>query len=229
MLFPSRCAVCLALGASPCAPCRAGFGPALPAEPPPGLDGVVALYAYRGGVRALLGALKYRNNRACLRWAAVELADAWQRQDLRGVLTWAPTNPGRARRRGFDQSALLARALARELRRRGEPVVHRPLLRRLPGPTMTGLAARERRDRVRFQARSPGAGRSGDPLGRPFPPSVVVLDDVITTGATLGAAAAALRAAGAVQVVGLAVARTPAPAGRGCAGQAPPDGSPSGP
>lgn len=207
MLFPSRCGVCRALGPSPCPACAAAFAPAPAVSPPSGFDAAIALFAYRGGVRTLLGGLKYRNDRACLRWLAGSLADAWQLGALHGVLTWAPTTAGRARRRGFDQSALLARALARELRRRGEPVPRRALLRRIPGPAMTGQAARDRRDQVHFAVRR-------QPPTAPFPLCVVVLDDVITTGATLGAAARALRAAGATRVVGLAVARTPAPARR---------------
>ena len=109
------------------------------------------------------------------------------------VVTWAPTTPDRARERGFDQAELLARAVARHL---DLPVRRR--LRRLAGVHQTGRSADERRGAPRFTA--PGG----------VPNTVLVVDDVCTTGATMSAAAAALRTAGARTVHGLVLARTPA-------------------
>jgi predicted amidophosphoribosyltransferase len=110
------------------------------------------------------------------------------------VVTWAPTSPARRRRRGFDQAELLARAVAR---RAGVPVVR--LLTRPPGAPQAGLGAGERRANPSFRA------------PRRWPGPVLLVDDVATTGATLSAAATALRAAGATEVHGLVVARAPAP------------------
>jgi len=108
------------------------------------------------------------------------------------VLTWAPTIPERARHRGFDQAEVLARELAY---RSGQPV--RRLLRRLPGEHQTGRNRLERAQGVYFGA-----------VG-PVPGVVVVLDDVVTTGSTLAAAATVLCEAGAHSVFGLALAATP--------------------
>jgi predicted amidophosphoribosyltransferase len=200
LLLPSRCAGCGALGASPCATCAASLRPPPLLDPPEGLDGLSALVRYDEVARALVTAVKYRNARSSIDGLAPALAalaprlvaDGSEDPDRR-VVTWAPTTSRRARHRGFDQAELLARAIAREL---GLPV-HR-CLRRLPGAHQTGRGADERRAGPRFAA----AARA--------PPSVLVVDDVCTTGATLSAAAAALRGAGAATVQGLVIARTPA-------------------
>ena len=87
---------------------------------------------------------------------------------------------------------MLARRVGRQVR---SPV--RRTLRRRPGPTQTGLDRRHRLEAVHFE-----------PIG-PAPDVVVVCDDVLTTGATMTAAAIALRRAGAREVHGLVLAHTP--------------------
>jgi predicted amidophosphoribosyltransferase len=163
---------------------------------PPGLVTCRAAVAYDAGAKGELVGLKNRGERARVtRWAD-ELARLVP--PVEGlVVTWAPTGDRRRRRRGFDQAELLARAVAR---RRGLPVVR--LLRRLPGVAQAGRTASERRAGPVFVAR------------RAWPGPVLVIDDVATTGATLSAAALALRGAGAEAVHGLVVARAPRPGGR---------------
>jgi predicted amidophosphoribosyltransferase len=109
------------------------------------------------------------------------------------VVTWAPTTPARRRERGFDHAELLAKAVARRL--------HKParrLLRRLPGPAQTGRSLEERRRAPALEA----TGRA------PLPRRVLLVDDVVTTGATVSAAARALRGVGAAEVRVVAAART---------------------
>ena len=122
----------------------------------------------------------------------------------------------RARRgdRGFDQAEQLARRVARRL---GLPCPS--LLRRRPGSPQTGRSHTERqRDGPQFHV--------VDGPGRRAPPGPVLLvDDVITTGATLGAAAAALSSAGFSPVVGLAAAYTAPPAWASGAARAHPGGT----
>ena len=196
MLFSTACPSCGVRGPVPCAGCAAALRPAPVLATPPGLDRVVALLAYDGPGRELVARLKYRNLRAIVRQLAVSMAALVAHAPL-DVVTWAPTTLVRRRERGFDHAELLARAVARHL---GIPA--RPLLVRAHGPPQTGRAAADRRLGPSFRARAPAPAR------------VLLVDDVVTTGATLTAAAACLRAAGATTVIGLAAARTPLKATR---------------
>lgn len=201
VLFPRLCPGCgrAARGAIPlCTGCAAGLVGAPGVAPPPGLDAWYAPFAYEGVARELVARVKYRNARAAVPWLARCMAESAGGIDLgRVVITWAPTTPVHRRARGFDPAELLARALARRL---GRPA--RALLVRAPGPPQTGLSAAARRVGPRFTCT------------RDVPASVLVVDDVATTGATLLAAASALRAGGAGRVVAVTAARTPRPGAR---------------
>jgi predicted amidophosphoribosyltransferase len=146
--------------------------------------------------------VKYRGARAAVPWLAdamvaamVEGLDATPVVD---VVTWAPTSRDRRRARGFDPAELLARAVARRLTDHFD-VRCLGVLDRCPGPPQTGLTGADRRRGPSYVAR------------RTAPWSVLVVDDVTTTGATLSAAALALRAAGAHRVFAVTAARTPPP------------------
>jgi predicted amidophosphoribosyltransferase len=190
-LLPLTCPGCGAPGEPTCARCAEALSPAPSASPPASVDAWYAAYAYEGVARELVARVKYRGAHAATAFLAESMAPLVS-PPLPHVVTWAPTTPARRRERGFDHAELLARAVA--------SLVHRPvrrLLTRVPGPAQTGLPAAARRRGPVFAAR-----------GR-IPASVLLLDDVATTGATLSAAAVALRARGASTVVALTAARTP--------------------
>jgi ComF family protein len=193
MLLPTCCPICGRRGAAPCDTCIASLRPAPALPPPVGIDGCTALLAYEDEGRELLARLKYRNARAAVTWLAWQLAGRVRPGSV-DVICWAPTSVARARQRGFDQARLLARAVAR---RTGVPCSG--LLTRQPGPPQTGLAVTDRWSGPRFLVRR----------GLVVPARVLVVDDVVTTGATLAAAARTLRGAGAREVWGLAAGRTP--------------------
>lgn len=199
MLLPVRCAVCSRAGRSPCATCVVELRRAPPLPPPPGLDACFALVSYEGAGRELVARLKYRNCRGSLTWLATGMAALLGGEPV-GCVTWAPTSAGRRRGRGFDQAELMARRVARAL---GCPVL--PLLERLDGAPQTGRSRSERLHGPQFRLRGVAAAS-----GRRYrPAALVVVDDVVTTGATLGGAGRVLRAGGHERVVGLAAARTP--------------------
>lgn len=175
-----------------CPSCADAVGSPSRQVTPAGLDWCGSWLAYQPPVPALVGALKFSNNRAALRWlargmAATVASGSTPRLDS---VTWAPTSAERRRRRGYDQAELLARAVGAELRL----PVRRRLSRRAGGPPQTGLGRADRLDHPGFFA-SP----AGDT-------AVLVVDDVVTTGATLSAAALALRAAGTRWVGGITAA-----------------------
>lgn len=151
------------------------------------------MLAYDGAGRELVARLKYRNARSTISWFAASMSALVDANGV-DVVTWVPTTNDRRRRRGFDQAELLARAIARRLRR---PC--RQLLVRGVGPPQTGRTLVERRSGPALAARpqhTPGA-------------RVLLVDDVITTGTTITVAAHALRAAGIGHVSVVAAARTP--------------------
>jgi predicted amidophosphoribosyltransferase len=191
VLLRTACVICGRASGVLCAECVGRLEPAERPLTPPGLDAVSSVLRFDGAGRDLLLALKYRNRRAAVGVLAVAMAAGVDAGTV-DLVTWAPTSPRRRRERGFDQARLLARAVARALHR---PV--RGTLRRAPTPPQTGLDARRRRLGPAFRA------------VRPVPGRVLLVDDVITTGATLEAAARAVRAGGATGVRGVTAAVTP--------------------
>jgi ComF family protein len=188
-VLPARCAGCNQPGDVLCRRCRFSLASAAAQV---GDGGVHAALPFAGVARQAVLSLKYRNRRSVARHLARLMV---HRLPVAGVhlVTWAPTSPGRARTRGFDQAELLARAVAREL---GVPC--RRLLFRAHGSPQTGHTRAERLHGPSFRARAPRAGVR-----------VLLVDDVVTTGATLASARDALLAAGVSQVVCVAAAATP--------------------
>ena len=115
-----------------------------------------------------------------------------------------PLHSVRRRERGFNQAEVLAKGLLRKLRKQGkcEGVRYLPnaLRRTRATAPQVGLSEAARRENVRGVF---SVERTGDVCNR----TVVIVDDVMTTGATLSACAAALKRAGAEQVLALSLAR----------------------
>lgn len=160
----------------------------------PELTAVRAAYEFDGPARAAIHRVKYRGEYARAAWCAAE---------MRGLLTALPVPPDaicavplarrRRRTRGFNQSEVIARTLAEQV---GLPFVD-ALERTRDTSPQVGLSAAERQTNVlgAFQARMPLDGAV-----------LAIVDDVLTTGATLRACASAASRAGAAEVFGLVLA-----------------------
>jgi len=216
LLLPPSCPRCRRSVATPglCAACRVLFARA-PADPraasQAGVDALCAATSFQDELADWIHRFKYPERgwrgldpapgalvEALLREEASTLARDGARFD---AVVPVPLHPRRVRERGFDPVYALARAAARAL---GVPLAADVLVRTRATPSQTGLDRAGRRRNVAGAFAVPPGARA-----RLRGATLVLVDDVVTTGATLREAAAALRAAGAARVVGLCVARTP--------------------
>jgi ComF family protein len=193
-LAPPLCWGCRApvrSGEPLCPPCRRGLR-WLPRHAET-LEGVRmwAPVAYQGAARELVRALKFRSAQAVAAAMAAPIAAGAPADLLRGAtLVPVPLPPDRTRRRGYNQAAVLARAVAY---RTGVPICE-CLARTRSRGTQVGRGRAQRLEAVAGSVRL-----CGEP-----PPRPLLVDDVITTGATVAACAAVLGGADAVSY-----ARTP--------------------
>lgn len=176
---------------------------------PPPFSALRAAWSYDGAIGEVVRALKFRR----LDYLGAHLA-----RDLRelaagdgegfDLVVPVPLHWLRRWRRGYNQAERIARPLARLL---GVPC-REVLRRRRATRPQTGLAREERlaNPRGAFALRSGFGGAVRGRRHRPAGRRVLLVDDVVTTGATLRAAAEVLRRAGAREVVAVAAARTPA-------------------
>jgi len=203
MGLPPRCYFCQAEGdlgpIDLCAKCCSE----LPwsSETEIGVSSLAAL-AYRDPVDRALKALKYRGDRCAARLFGGLLAVAAREAPRPDVLIPVPLHPERICSRGFNQSSLIATYVGDWLHR---PVRLDGVLRNRATPSQTGLHAAERRRNVE------GAFIVAPDLVHELEASgvrrVALVDDVVTTGATLDAARNALLEAGVIDVQRWAVAR----------------------
>jgi ComF family protein len=198
LLFPPHCQVCSRYGDWFCPFCRRQIEPAARIAGAGALDEIASVGAHWGPLREAVLALKFAGKLSLAQplgdLVAGVLADVWDDWQP-AVLLPVPIHWLRELHRGFNQSELLARAAASRLRL---PVTGSALVRQRRRRPQVGLTAPERSHNVR------GAFRAGNHeviRGR----SLVLVDDVCTTGSTLTECALMLKTAGARRVYGLTV------------------------
>src|SRR3954471_15432353 len=212
LAFPAACAGCGREGAALCERCvttldarlelPGGTPIGLPAEIPGTLLQVEWCAAFTGPVRDALHQLKYASERRLATPLGAAVARRWARVGMgANVVVPVPVHAHRERQRGYDQSALIAAIAAVYL--------GLPLARALERGRATAAQFELGRDQRAANVAGAFRPRDRDPAavrgvaGR----WVLLVDDVVTTGATLAACADALEKMGAIAVSAIAVAR----------------------
>jgi ComF family protein len=201
LLFPPRCVACHCAGEWLCTTCLDQIGfyePPWPRILEDGfpLHGVRAAAHFHGPLREAIHAFKYGGLRTLTGTLGEMLVDCWDADPWPvDVIVPVPLHPSRVRERGYNQSALLAHHLARYA---GLALTEDALVRVTPTAPQVRLNTAQRVENVRDAFRC----RDGSLRGS----RVLLVDDVLTTGATLRACAGTALAGGASQVWGLALA-----------------------
>ena len=218
LLFPRHCLGCRREGWLLCPDCSAGLPRLEPpycpvcaqpgfagrsgrcrwcSETPPAVDGIRSPFLMEGIVQEAIHALKYRGLRVLAPELGVLLSQYLESNPLPAeLIVPVPLHRRRLRSRGYNQAALLAQELGK---RSGLPVDDSLLVRSMDSPPQVAAADREQR-------RSNVSGSFQCVAAVPYR-TILLIDDVATTGSTLSACAAALKDAGANQVWGLTLAR----------------------
>ncbi len=217
LLFPQWCVGCGNRGDFLCYSCRQLLPRVMPplcprcGQPQPSgilcpscvtwraqIDGIRSPFRFNGVIRQAIHQLKYKNLRALAMPLARLLHDYLATNPIPGeVLVPVPLHQKRLRERGYNQSGLLAQELGKLT---SLPAVDDCLLRQRQAPPQARTSTVDER---RTNVANTFTCRDQRLQGKP----VLLIDDVATSGATIDACAAALKAAGAVSVWGLVLAR----------------------
>jgi competence protein ComFC len=230
-IFPKRCVNCRSFGAYICVGCFSYVSfnetgacivcqrPALGGLTHPvcktryAPDGVFSSLVYKGVVKKLVYKFKYNPHLTDLKTVLIELfyEGIIQKEDFfksligSSVLVPIPLHKSRSRKRGYNQSQILAKGLAKKL----DLPVFNYLERTRNTKTQVGLKKEEREENIKnaFRINPSAALRAGNKeLQINDFPQVFLVDDVVTSGATLKEAAKVLKRAGVKKVYGLTLA-----------------------
>jgi ComF family protein len=175
----------------------------------PAFDGARSFGIYTGNLRQAVLRVKFSGDECLGRHLGALLASTWDTipqacEFDSALIVPVPLHPSRRSERGFNQSELLAAGLVRELAKQNAgsvPKLEKSCLQRKRATTpQTGLSVSARRENLRAAF---AVVRPEEIRGR----VIVLVDDVMTTGATLSACARTLKRAGAAKVIGLTLAR----------------------
>ncbi len=209
LLLPPTCPGCATEGEALCARCRAhmarrveeppGVPIGLPSSAPAGIVQLEWCASFNGPARASVHALKYDGERRLVKPLSELMAARWRRAGIGGeILVPVPVHAAKRRQRGFDQAELLARGVGEQL---GMPVIY-ALQRAAKTTAQHSLGRRARQSNV--AAAFGVAPRYVEEVRGRW---LVLVDDVVTSGATLAGCARALYEAGAFAVSALTLAR----------------------
>jgi ComF family protein len=203
LLFPSRCVFCRRLtqeNALICPRCREKlpYTESMAGQEFPGLEGCWSALYYVDSVRSSLLRYKFGGLSLYAQAYGEILAKCIDENKIScDSITWVPLSRKRLRKRGYDQAMLLARETAERLNVPCGPTLRK--LRNNPPNSSTGSAEKRRHNVKNVYAALEGTEIAGKRL--------LLIDDIVTTGATLCECARVLRSAGAIAVLGASLAR----------------------
>ena len=192
ILFPTECIICKTKGPDLCQSCVAGFEPAKPQH----FDWIFSLWNYRDPqVETLMRYIKNTPNRRIARFLAPLLAEKIPVEHL--IIIPIPIGASRFRERGYNQSLLIAQPLARLLR---QPI-HADILFKARKTLKQGTTS-SRKERIANMHQAFGVRHPERIIGK----SILLVDDITTTGSTLWEAKNTLEACGATKVFAITIA-----------------------
>lgn len=198
VLAPLNCIECGREGTALCIDCSSLIPRCSPVPHLTCVDRYTAATIYGGVVEKLIHQLKYARRRSVANSLARFMSGrSAGLLDEATIITYIPSSPGHYRSRGYNQGAALAKEVAKL-----SSLPCRPLLWRVGGSQQVGS---DRRTRQRQAARAFTPRYQRIIRGA----TVLIVDDVVTTGATVSAAAGCLRLAGAARVLVMSVAYQP--------------------
>ena len=204
LLYPPRCPFCRRLlfdsDALLCRDCRRRWVEQNPAgfrREIAHTKCVLAPLAYEGQIRESLHRYKFGGVTAYARTYAEILGKCIDENQIScDIITWVPLSRKRLRRRGYDQARLIAEELARVLQTECRPLLRKTV--HTKPQSRTGDAAKRKANAAGVYCCPYAEAVRGK--------RILLVDDIVTTGATLSECARVLKAAGAAEIVGAAVA-----------------------
>jgi ComF family protein len=197
LLFPKKCLGCGKTGSYVCQECQVGVWEAEPGPRPANLDGLICLWAYDGLVKKAIKQAKYNGRYDLLKFliSNFKFLNNFQFHNVQAVVS-VPLHRNRFMERGFNQAEVIAKEISKIYK---IPVVN--LLTRIKDTGHQTLRTRPERLMAlknAFKIKN---------LKLKVPQAVLLVDDVLTTGATLSECAKTLKKAGVKKVYGLVLAR----------------------
>jgi len=186
VLLPTPCIICNKLGAPLCLKCKEEFPTFIYSIEVSGVTGF-CISQYTDNASLIVNAIKEKGLTSLVPMVADLLAANWPKELEEPLLVPLPSSPANYKKRGFSHTALIARALSRKIPR----ARYRELIRSVGSrKDQVGLSTSQRFSNMQ------GAFKSELRGFRPTQSPIVLIDDVLTSGASMAAAIQSLRAAG---------------------------------
>jgi ComF family protein len=205
IVYPNRCPFCgefIVHNAYYCPDCPVGAEFACDCSPPENIDEIVAVFEYNQEISPFVYALKDHSDGYAISAAAKLISDRARLLPEFALITCIPTDRVRMRQRGYNPPSLIAGEMSQLL---GVPCNTKLLIKTRQTEIQKSLSAKERRINLE------GAFRVNPQYSGNLPQSVLLTDDVYTTGATLSEAAQILREAGVERVCAAVIAMVSSP------------------